>query len=424
MENPYWNSGMIEETKYFFGRKNEIETIFNRIRPSRTQCVSIVGERKVGKSSLLYYILKSDRKKHELPHHEKYIFAYFSFQQCLSVTVKEFWRMLYQELEDKLPDTIGIERVEDEETFENMAETLHNSGYRLILLLDELDKILKNKNFESDFLSYLRSIAENPDYSVAYVISTKKSLEDLCQIDLPGSPFFNIFTPIYLGLFQEDEALDLIRIPSAEEGIPLEEEKDFILEYAGLFPFFIQLLCRKLFERKKKHGLEIDPGGYKDILTEFRKEADQHFNHAWKGLSEKERDLLIRIAVGKEVKHKDRSVARRLKQKGYIIINEKTKIFSETFREFILEVSNGSEGGKPETKKRKLYNLALRYNGALGRNRKVLLPTLVGALLLWVGEYVKGGLKDIWPWRFLIIFVLLINVAILLFSSPENDQNK
>jgi len=424
MENPYWNSGMIEETKYFFGRKNEIETIFNRIRPSRPQCVSIVGERKVGKSSLLYYVLKSDKRRHELPHHEKYIFAYFSFQQCLSVTVEEFWRMLYQELEDKLPDAIGIERVEDNKTFENMAETLHNSGYRLILLLDEFDKILKNRNFESDFLSYLRYIAENPDYSVAYVISTKKSLKDLCQIDLPGSPFFNIFTPIYLGLFQEDEALDIIKIPSAEEGIPLEEEKDFILKYAGLFPFFIQLLCRKLFEHKKKHGLEIDPGGYRDILTEFRKEADQHFNHAWKGLSEKERDLLIKIAMGKEVKDRDRSVARGLKRKGYVTINEKTEIFSETFREFILEVSNIPKGGKTETTKWKLHNLVLRYKRALGRNKQVLFPLMIGSLFAWVGEYILRGLGNIWPWRFLIILVLLINVAILLFSSPENDQNR
>ena len=248
----------------------------------------------------------------------------------------KFFEMLYSELKNKLPKGARIEQVRDYETFADMVKTLDDLDYKLILLLDEFDKILQNKNFEEDFFSYLRSIANRYDF--ALIVSTKEDLEGLSRPDLLGSPFFNIFDRIRLGLFQREEAQDLITSPSAEEGIPLEEDTEFILKNAGLSPFFIQLLCYELLDYRKNHDNKIDQEGYNEVLEKFWEKATPHFNHSWKGLSQEEKDELIKVTMGKEVTNGKKSVIGGLKQKGYITaVNGKNQIFGDTFQQFVLD---------------------------------------------------------------------------------------
>jgi AAA+ ATPase superfamily predicted ATPase len=45
---------MIKDPDEFFGRKNELKTIFSRL--SNLQSCDVFGERKIGKSSLLYIL--------------------------------------------------------------------------------------------------------------------------------------------------------------------------------------------------------------------------------------------------------------------------------------------------------------------------------------------------------------------------------
>ncbi|HSE99153.1 MAG TPA: ATP-binding protein, partial [Blastocatellia bacterium] len=54
--NPYLNRVAIKDPRQFFGRSREVSKIFSRIGASRPQSISVVGERRIGKSSLLYYI--------------------------------------------------------------------------------------------------------------------------------------------------------------------------------------------------------------------------------------------------------------------------------------------------------------------------------------------------------------------------------
>jgi ABC-type phosphate/phosphonate transport system ATPase subunit len=53
--NPYLNKGMITDPIEFYGREEEIANIYERIKT--TQSIYIVGERGIGKSSLLDLLL-------------------------------------------------------------------------------------------------------------------------------------------------------------------------------------------------------------------------------------------------------------------------------------------------------------------------------------------------------------------------------
>lgn len=436
MKNPYLNRKMIKDPKCFFGRKNEIKRIFDEVGTLHPQNISIVGERKIGKSSLLYYILQSDVKRQKLSHFEKYIFAFVDFHECLGITVKRFWKMLYSELEGKLPSGIVIRPVKDYETFKNMVKILENSGYKLILLFDEFDSILENENFEVDFFLSLRSISNR--YDIAYIVSTQKNLLDLSRKDLLGSPFFNIFVTISLGLFQKDEALELIKRPSAKGGIPLEEEAEFVLRNAGLFPFFIQMLCSKLFEYKEKYGLKIEKRDYKYILAEFQKEASPFFAYLWSNLSMKEKRLLIQIAMEMKVKDEERFLVGNLKQRGYITtINGKNHIFSDSFCKFVLdnktEVMNVF---KSIITTRRLYRIAPRYIGVLKLLWSALSILLLTIFSSWIYDHYLSGENSpffIFLGRIssffspnsnfflLVVFILLILVSMLFFLLENED---
>lgn len=428
MKNPYLNRKMIKNSKLFFGRKNEIKEIFAEIGTTHPQSISIVGERKIGKSSLLYYVFQSGVEKRKLPCSEKYIFAFVDFHECLGITVEEFWKMLYSELKSKLPKGMGIRQVKDYKTFKNMVKILENSGYRLILLFDEFDSIIENKNFEFDFFLSLRAMANR--YDVAYISSTQKNLQDLSRKDLFGSPFFNIFFPFYLGLFQEDEAIDLIENPSAEEGISLEEETEFILKNAGLFPFFIQLLCSSIFEYKMRHGSRIDQEGYDYILAEFQKESVPFFKYFWKNLSPNEKDLLVQIAIGEKVKKEMKFLVDELKQKGYItIINGKKQIFGNAFRQFILD--NKTDIVKTVKKKTMHHTLLeIPRNTCLKFVWSALSILILTIISSWVYDHYFSGEDSAFSgligrilsifsntpdWTFLLISCVLVALSIILF---------
>ena len=64
LTNPYHMRGMIPiESDMFFGRKNEMRRIEMMLSGEVPQCVSIIGERRIGKSSLafrLFHRMRSD----------------------------------------------------------------------------------------------------------------------------------------------------------------------------------------------------------------------------------------------------------------------------------------------------------------------------------------------------------------------------
>ena len=55
--NPFMNRGVITDPNDFFGREEQVNEIFTRLQGMQSS--SIVGERRIGKSSLLYYLTQT-----------------------------------------------------------------------------------------------------------------------------------------------------------------------------------------------------------------------------------------------------------------------------------------------------------------------------------------------------------------------------
>ena len=190
--NPYTNRVMIKNPENFFNRKTEVERIFSRIGASRPQSISIVGDRRIGKSSLLYYICNENIREKYLENSEKYIFAYFDLQEKKNMNVQEFFRIVTEKIAEQLPEN-PEDLVQDftYDSFLRLIKTLVK--YRcVILVFDEFDAVTTNENFDSEFFSFLRSIANS--YNVAYITSSRQDLQELCHAnELKDSPFLQPF---------------------------------------------------------------------------------------------------------------------------------------------------------------------------------------------------------------------------------------
>ncbi|MFY9556935.1 MAG: protein kinase [Blastocatellia bacterium] len=330
--NPYLNRVAIKDPAQFFGRAREVSKIFSRIGASRPQSISVVGERRIGKSSLLYFINQPEVRERFLDKHETYTFAFIDLQQKRRLTLTEFFKELFGLLAKETGDKSLAKLQPSFDSLRGVLEDFRRNGRKLIVLFDEFDAITTNRAFDLEFYSFLRSIANN--YDVAYVTSSARDLQELCHTQLiADSPFFNIFTNVFLRAFTRKEALELIVVPSSEAGLPLENYGRRIMEIAGYFPYFLQIACSAYFDHLAESDSKLDR---EEVEATFLDEAKGQFRFIWDHLSEGPRHSIREFNEQGHVEKEHEHIYEDLKRAGYFIQDDRgPRIFSTLFSSVI-----------------------------------------------------------------------------------------
>ena len=301
MKNPYTSRGPIKDPKDFFGRKTEIDKIFSFIGGKQPQSCSIVGERKIGKTSLLLYV--KNREIYSKYLEEPFIFVFYDFQEALQKTKEDFFKEIIKKTLEQVRENVqmDIEENANSEGFKELLSKLKNLGYKLILLLDEMESVNENPDFDKEFLTYLRSLIV--PYDIAYITASLKTLRELYYSgEIPSSPFFNIFELCMLGLLKKEETVSLILDPAMNNGILFDKNGDlfFIQDKVGYNPFFIQVACFNLFEKRKKlkkiKGEPLSEKEYNEITGSIAKDLRDHFGYVWDHLEKEEKEFIQNFA--------------------------------------------------------------------------------------------------------------------------------
>ena len=334
--NPYLNRVMIKSPEDFFGRKKEVNRIYSRLDAPHPQSIGVVGERRMGKSSLLNYVYHRKNRRQAMQNYENAIFAYMDFQRSPDITVPKFIDILFSmfEFEEKkelpaVPSDKNLDHLRD------TIEALSGKGKRVIILMDEFEMITNNEKFDMQFFSFLRFLANN--FKVAYVTSSAKDLQQLCHTkDIADSPFFNIFSNLPLRPFGYDEAFELISVPSQREGIMLAPYAKQIIELSGFFPLYLQIACSSTFEfLLENRGAEPD---WAEITRSYKEEVQPHYSFVWEKMDEASKEVVCRVAKGDGVGNKDRHIAEELSRRGYLREDGgKFAVFSSSFKDFACE---------------------------------------------------------------------------------------
>ena len=333
--NPYLNRVMIKRPGDFYGRRQETKRIYARLNATPPGSVSIVGDRKIGKSSLLNYVYMQQQRQEYLELPEKMVMVFLDLQEQKNMSMESFVRVMLgitsYELRGRLDVSdcaLNLDGVKD------LVQRLDGAGFRLAILLDEFDIVTTNPSFDLEFFSFLRFLANH--YNVAYLTSSARDLQVLCHTkEISDSPFFNIFSNMRLSVLQRGEAEELIRAPSEKAGRPLAPYSEEIMGMAGQFPFFIQMACAHAFEY-----LEENPGVERPDFDEIRKrfyaEARLHFRYIWENFDDHEKSAVLRVAKGRGVPDALQHVLQELGARHYVeAAAEKPQLFAQTFEQFV-----------------------------------------------------------------------------------------
>jgi hypothetical protein len=312
--NPFTYGNPIRTADRFFGRTEELRQIVNRLRSSAHESTSIVGERRIGKTSLLKHLENKSVAEGLGLSPDEFCIIYMDFQGLTDITPERFWQRILQKMERAvcLPEIIPeIKALRTQQMFdlfdlEDLFANIADSGLTMVLLMDEFEYVTQNTNFGPDFFGGLRTLAIH--HNLPLITATRRELVDLCHSDeLKGSPFFNIFANIVLRPFRKSDVDQLVQGYLNNSGLVFnEQEHEMIWKLGGGYPFFTQMAANFMFEGKM-NGLEGKPL-LLDVIKNFDSQSDPHYQYMWSHTSESQKITLLTVIALNRQKSSSKTV--------------------------------------------------------------------------------------------------------------------
>lgn len=305
--NPFTFGNPIHDPARFYGRKQDMRQIVGRLLSSAHESTSIVGERRLGKTSLLCHLSNPDVAATLGLSPEHYCLVYIDFQGLTDITPQRFWHRVLGKMARSVCDrdlVPAIHALRDQDDFdlfdlEDLFDTIDDRGLYIVLFMDEFDYVTQNPKFHASFFGGLRALAMH--HGLALVPATRRDLVDLCHSDeIKGSPFFNIFANVVLRPFAREDADELIEGYLKTANLTFTStEKEFVHRLGGGHPFFLQMAGYYLVEAKRQ-GLRSNALAER-LAADFDQQADPHHHYLWSHCSESEKTtLLVTLALNRQ----------------------------------------------------------------------------------------------------------------------------
>lgn len=313
--NPFFYGGAVAP-ELFYGRRELLQTIIQRVRAEVPQSVSIVGERRMGKSSLLTYFQAHARQ--HFP--DTVLIIYLDLMKAYSRTRLGLMKALRRALTRLWREPWPASEDGDLMAFDFAVEELLAEGYQLLLCLDEVENLTQRAAEFNDVLEDWRACAQLGQ--IAIISASAQPLADLCASGGLTSPFYNIFSQHRLGLLAPSEWQALVsdHMPAGTEDLA------FVERVAGGQPFFSQMAASYLWEARQAGAVD-----YEQLYRELWFQLTPHLSHLWRSLTPPEQALLRHLAQPGSDQPDSRSVA-ALERRGLV---RGEQPFSALFTELI-----------------------------------------------------------------------------------------
>ncbi len=314
--NPYITGSPIRKPEGFFGREQVINEILAAVHANH---LIIYGEKRIGKTSLLYQVgyhlqIQAEDKNSKfyfLPVHldleavpqEKF---FTSLIQAILRALKVSPKGLIYKKDKIYYDQIDLEQ--DLETLVGILQKQHpDKEIRIIFLLDEMGRFI---SYESDIHEQFRSLLLTPVGDKVKVIMAGISVQLVHQIT---SPWYNVFKETELAPFDEPSARQLITEPVRGYYTYEPDGLNMLLQCSDLKPNEIQRLGSLAVDAMFKRMLKpTDELGAKKIPAEIiilqedvqqavarmLQEKSKEYSMIWKMLTPLQQHMLLSAAHG------------------------------------------------------------------------------------------------------------------------------
>lgn len=238
LSNPFIPSnGVIDDDKLFFGRTKEIKRIFETLNSGSS--VAIIGERQIGKSSLLMEISRQAKTQLLQPREP----IYLNLQHIDDED--DFYQFLC--------DSVGIDFCKGYRLSRNLQ------NHRLLLILDEVEKMTWD-GFTNNIRGQLRGLAEGMNAPLRLIVAGCTSLDKLfpdSQDIGMTSPFTGICIEYKLNRWDEKTIRDFIASrlnsrlvkPEYQTITFTEDEITELINQSEGHPQKLMVLCNQTFKR-------------------------------------------------------------------------------------------------------------------------------------------------------------------------------
>lgn len=321
--NPFLFGSAVPDN-LFFGRNSIITDIRNRIGSVQLQSLSIVANRRMGKTSLMNYI----RKQHKsfLGSQHNWVFVYIDMMDARAHTTEDLMQLFRRGIAQQIGHEPWSEKDDGRlPVLSNTFEELADNDYRLVLCLDEWEKVMAYPELDK-FIEALRSAGQLSWISM--ITATARTLLDLYQGGGLSSEFYNIFRTSYLGLMPQNEWVGILKDGFARSGLQVEQtEIDLTQKLAGGHPYLTQLAGSMLWDARRENWDE------KEIYERYYAQAEMVFSQIWQR-QKLEQNEAVRDVLGLQpCDTVSENTIRELKHRG--VLNESGDVFCVPFEDYV-----------------------------------------------------------------------------------------
>jgi hypothetical protein len=390
LTNPYSSRTPITNPAQFYGRDHDIRRVAASIQS--WQPCAIFGEPRIGKTSLLYYLIHPDGARSDndflqyIGNLSDYLFVLVELQRLPVRNALGFWRYLLDRLTEEARQA-GAETPAMREEYASSQEPESDSyqvqtsfeSYmkqmrkKTVFFFDDFDIVIKD--FEpgdvGQVTDKLRTLKEALDLNewLNYIIMSTDALVSLLKakgITNP-SPLISILSSMQpLGLLEQEACDDLLHEPLLHSRQQFtDDDIAFVYKQAGRHPDFMKITCSYLLEARRRSHVNY---------TSIRQQVEDDSRIRWLMNALWERikrggsplsEILLQVAQGQQVSATS-SAFSELCQRGFIDDSgTQPRIFGDLFRAFILRLSSRTtmpvEGLTPLESK--LYTYLAKHMG-------------------------------------------------------------
>ncbi|NEQ66491.1 MAG: ATP-binding protein [Symploca sp. SIO2D2] len=254
---PFLAGGMLTERMFFVGREDEIRFIIQNMTNAQPTSVNIVGDRKIGKSSLLYHIYQTYEGR--VPAYgrqpQDFVVVYLSLKSANCRKPEDFYRAVAQEFLNRgsvqaNPDLSQPLQVTpfDVHSFSQAMGKWKQAKVLPVICLDDFEELLEaNSPFDDPFYDNLRSL-ENLSQLMLVIASRKKLQDCMNQQSRLTSGFFNVSQTWTLQGLSTAQVWDLVRLPGSSNPALSEEKQNLAIQWGEGRPYNLQLAGKYLWE--------------------------------------------------------------------------------------------------------------------------------------------------------------------------------
>ncbi len=283
------DSGPVQDEKMFYGRSEFIDNIKNSILESSSKCVIIYGQKRSGKSSVLFHLKK------QLNQSANAFCISFSLGEIVEdLSAQTFYYKVLSEIEDSLESISNDGNSIPKFTAPTLSElkeapslifndymkkfrkecsaTIGWENKNLVLLIDEFTYIYTaiQKDLLSDqFMKTWKSFVEK-----SFFTSILIGQDIMPKFKMAYQNEFGIAEDKRLSYLSKEDAIKLIEEPiwdkKRNRSRYLGKAMDLILDYTSSNPYYIQIFCARLVEyMNSQKAISVTEADVYDVAQTF-----------------------------------------------------------------------------------------------------------------------------------------------------------